>query len=288
MSAASYPSEQTQTAKPYGRVLLKLSGEVLMGDSPYGIDLDTLERMAKDIAEVVNSGIQLCLVIGGGNIFRGLSLASKGMDRASADYMGMLATVMNALAMQSALEKIDTLLKEQGLGMKDVVMMHVYLVGDPKKGNTLDFAGLQASYTKFFGTAEPFPKGRVRPFLPEYRVRHDDRSMNESVLARQRTRLRTGCRDTADSRRTAHPHRCPKARRSPNFSPAGKSNRSESRRNRQRVPPSPARPTAAAQRHPDSTELRHDRIRNAEPMIARDPVRCTIGPPDGRTQSKKS
>ena len=121
MSAASYPSEQTQTAKPYGRVLLKLSGEVLMGDSPYGIDLDTLERMAKDIAEVVNSGIQLCLVIGGGNIFRGLSLASKGMDRASADYMGMLATVMNALAMQSALEKIGVYTRVQSAIPMDAV-----------------------------------------------------------------------------------------------------------------------------------------------------------------------
>jgi len=90
----------------YRRVLLKVSGEVLMGDQAFGIDLNTLDAVAADIAEVTRQGIELCLVIGGGNIFRGLSMAGKGMERASADYMGMLATVMNALAMQSALEKI--------------------------------------------------------------------------------------------------------------------------------------------------------------------------------------
>ncbi len=90
---------------PYRRVLLKVSGEVLMGDAPFGIDMDTLEAVAGDVAAVVESGVQMCLVIGGGNIFRGVSMAGRGMERASADYMGMLATVMNALAMQSALEK---------------------------------------------------------------------------------------------------------------------------------------------------------------------------------------
>jgi uridylate kinase len=90
----------------YRRILLKVSGEVLMGDQAFGIDLKTLDLVARDIAEVVASGIELCLVVGGGNIFRGLSMAGRGMERASADYMGMLATVMNALALQSALEKI--------------------------------------------------------------------------------------------------------------------------------------------------------------------------------------
>jgi uridylate kinase len=90
----------------YRRILLKVSGEVLMGDQPFGIDLATLDAVAADIAEVSRSGVELCLVIGGGNIFRGLSMAGRGMERASADYMGMLATVMNALALQSALEKI--------------------------------------------------------------------------------------------------------------------------------------------------------------------------------------
>ncbi|ACG78189.1 uridylate kinase [Phenylobacterium zucineum HLK1] len=101
-------------AKPrYNRVLLKVSGEVLMGDQPFGIDTGTLERTAEDIAEVVRTGVQLCLVIGGGNIFRGVSLAGRGMERASADYMGMLATVMNALALQAALEKIGVYTRVQ-------------------------------------------------------------------------------------------------------------------------------------------------------------------------------
>ena len=95
---------------PYRRILLKVSGEVLMGEAPFGIDLATLDRVASDIAQVVRDGVQLCLVIGGGNIFRGVSMAGRGMERASADYMGMLATVMNALALQHALEKagVDT------------------------------------------------------------------------------------------------------------------------------------------------------------------------------------
>ncbi|MBR7619877.1 UMP kinase [Phenylobacterium sp. 20VBR1] len=98
-------------AKPrYKKILLKMSGEVLMGDALFGIDTKTIEAVAADIKEVVDAGVELCLVVGGGNIFRGVSLAGKGMDRASADYMGMLATVMNALALQGALEKagVDT------------------------------------------------------------------------------------------------------------------------------------------------------------------------------------
>ena len=90
----------------YRKVLLKVSGEVLMGDTPYGIDMKTVDAVAEEIAEVARLGVELCLVIGGGNIFRGLSGAAKGMERASADYMGMLATVMNAIAMQNALERI--------------------------------------------------------------------------------------------------------------------------------------------------------------------------------------
>ena len=94
-----------ETAPRYRKVLLKVSGEVLMGDQGYGIDMKTVDAVAAEIAEVVATGVELCLVIGGGNIFRGLSTAAKGMERASADYMGMLATVMNALAMQNALER---------------------------------------------------------------------------------------------------------------------------------------------------------------------------------------
>ena len=90
----------------YRKVLLKVSGEVLMGDQGYGIDMATVDTVAAAIGRVAKSGTEICLVIGGGNIFRGLSTAAADMERASADYMGMLATVMNALAMQNALEKI--------------------------------------------------------------------------------------------------------------------------------------------------------------------------------------
>jgi uridylate kinase len=89
----------------FTRVLLKISGESLAGDQGYGIDPLTINAIAKEISDVVAQGVQLALVIGGGNIFRGLAASSKGMDRASADYMGMLATVINSLAMQDALEK---------------------------------------------------------------------------------------------------------------------------------------------------------------------------------------
>jgi uridylate kinase len=91
----------------YRRVLLKVSGEALMGTQPYGIDVGTVERIAADVKDAVSIGAQVCMVVGGGNIFRGLAGAAEGIDRATADYMGMLATVMNALAMQAALERAD-------------------------------------------------------------------------------------------------------------------------------------------------------------------------------------
>jgi uridylate kinase len=93
-------------APTYKRVLLKLSGEALMGDGEYGLDPVTVKRVALDIQEAVKLGTQVCIVIGAGNIFRGVSGASEGMDRATADYMGMLATVINCLALQNALEQI--------------------------------------------------------------------------------------------------------------------------------------------------------------------------------------
>jgi uridylate kinase len=94
-------------ARPqYKRVLLKLSGEALAGEQKYGIDPITITSIAAEIKDVVDGGTEMALVIGGGNIFRGLAASSKGMDRASADYMGMLATMINSLAMQDALEKI--------------------------------------------------------------------------------------------------------------------------------------------------------------------------------------
>jgi uridylate kinase len=88
------------------RILLKLSGEALMGDGQYGIDPEIVVGMAAEVKAAKEQGLQVCLVIGGGNIFRGMAGAAKGMDRAQADYMGMLATVMNALAMQNALEQM--------------------------------------------------------------------------------------------------------------------------------------------------------------------------------------
>ena len=96
----------SQARKPYKRILLKVSGEAGAGGEGFGIDPRTLDAVAEDIAQVVRTGVEVCLVIGGGNIFRGALLAESGMERASADYMGMLATVMNALALQAALEKI--------------------------------------------------------------------------------------------------------------------------------------------------------------------------------------
>ncbi len=92
------------TAK-YGRVLLKLSGEALMGEAPYGIDPDVAKSIAQQLKRVLASDVQIAIVIGGGNIWRGLSASSKGMDRATADYMGMVATVLNGMALQDALEK---------------------------------------------------------------------------------------------------------------------------------------------------------------------------------------
>jgi len=93
------------TVPPYSRILLKLSGEALMGEQNYGIDPAVANRIAEDVSEIQRLGIQTSIVIGGGNIFRGLAASARGMDRSTADYMGMLATVINALALQDALEK---------------------------------------------------------------------------------------------------------------------------------------------------------------------------------------
>ncbi|MBM6700662.1 uridine monophosphate kinase, partial [Bifidobacterium pullorum subsp. saeculare] len=91
----------------YKRVLLKLSGEALMGEGRYGIDPEVTERLARQVKQLHDDGVQVGIVVGGGNIFRGLAGSANGMDRAQADYMGMLATVMNALALQDAFERLD-------------------------------------------------------------------------------------------------------------------------------------------------------------------------------------
>ena len=110
----------------YRRILLKLSGEALLGEQPYGIDTKVIEDIASQICEVHRMGVQIAIVNGGGNIFRGVSAASQGMDRSTADYMGMLATVMNALALQQALEKHGIATRVQSaIDMKEVAEPYI-------------------------------------------------------------------------------------------------------------------------------------------------------------------
>ncbi|MHB1480673.1 MAG: amino acid kinase family protein, partial [Acidithiobacillus ferrooxidans] len=108
----------------YSRILLKLSGEALMGDGQYGVDREVVQRIAREIKDVSDTGVQIAIVIGGGNIFRGMAKAAEGMDRATADYMGMLATVMNALAVQDALEHL-------GLPTRVLSALHIEQVAEP-------------------------------------------------------------------------------------------------------------------------------------------------------------
>lgn len=134
----------------YGRILIKLSGEALMGSQPYGIDTAVLLETAEEISEVHRLGTQIAIVIGGGNIFRGVSAASGGMDRSTADYMGMLATVMNALAMQDALEKFGISTRVQSaIDMKEVAEPYIRrrAIRHLEKGRIVIFAA---------GTGLPF------------------------------------------------------------------------------------------------------------------------------------
>lgn len=110
----------------YKRVLLKLSGEALMGKRSFGIDAGAVSLIASEIKEIVNLGIQLGVVVGGGNIFRGVEANARGMERTSADYMGMLATVINSLALQSALEKLDVSTRVQSaIEMKEIAEPYI-------------------------------------------------------------------------------------------------------------------------------------------------------------------
>jgi uridylate kinase len=110
----------------YKRVLLKLSGEALMGDDAFGINRETIERMVADIKSVVDLGVELAVVIGGGNIFRGVALGASGMDRATADYMGMMATVMNAMALQDAMRRAGVEARVQSaLNIEQVVEPYI-------------------------------------------------------------------------------------------------------------------------------------------------------------------
>ena len=137
-------------APQYKRVLLKLSGEALMGDGEYGIETATVNRIARDVKEVIDLGVDVCIVIGGGNIFRGISGAAQGMDRSTADYMGMLATVINALSVQNALEKIDVDTRVQSaIGMSVVCEKYIRrrAIRHMEKGRVVIFGA---------GTGNPF------------------------------------------------------------------------------------------------------------------------------------
>ena len=134
----------------YERILLKLSGESLLGDLTYGIDIDTANSIAEDIKEIQELGVQIAIMIGGGNIFRGIQGTKAGMDRASADYMGLLATIMNAIALQEALEKT-------GVAVRHICAIEVKAVAEPfirgrvirhlEKGRVIIFsAGLGSPY----------------------------------------------------------------------------------------------------------------------------------------------
>jgi len=134
----------------YARVLLKISGEALMGAEAYGIDIETVDRIAADVADAVRAGTQMCLVIGGGNIFRGLAGAAKGIERATADYMGMLATVMNALAVQAVLERMGIPTRVQSaIPMESVCEPYIRrrAIRHMEKGRVVIFAA---------GTGNPF------------------------------------------------------------------------------------------------------------------------------------
>ncbi|CAG0124187.1 uridylate kinase [Rhodocyclaceae bacterium] len=138
------------TAQPYKRILLKLSGEALMGDDSYGINRTVIERIVGEIGEIVALGVQVAVVIGGGNIFRGVAPAAAGMDRATADYMGMLATVMNAMALSDAM-------KRHGLECRVQSALNLEQVAEPFiRGKALRY--LEEGKVVIFGagTGNPF------------------------------------------------------------------------------------------------------------------------------------
>ncbi len=134
----------------YGRVLLKLSGEAFMGDLEYGIDPEAVNSIADQLKEVHDLGLEVAIVVGGGNIFRGMAASARGMDRATADYMGMLATVLNSLALQDALEKRDVYTRVQSaIGMQSVAEPYIRrrAVRHLEKGRVVIFAA---------GTGNPY------------------------------------------------------------------------------------------------------------------------------------
>ncbi len=126
MTAAPASNSTKKRNEPYKRVLLKLSGEALAGENGFGIDTDILNSIADELKTIRESGVEIAIVIGGGNIFRGIKGATSGMDRASADYMGMLATVLNALALQDALERKEVFTRVQSaIGMQELAEPYI-------------------------------------------------------------------------------------------------------------------------------------------------------------------
>lgn len=137
----------------YNRVLLKLSGEALMGSLAYGIEPAVVQAIAQEVSEVVKNGVQVAIVVGGGNIFRGIKGASAGMDRATADYVGMLATVMNAMTLQDALEQIGTPTRVQtAISMQEIAEPYIRrrAIRHLEKGRVVIFGG--GSGNPFFTT----------------------------------------------------------------------------------------------------------------------------------------
>lgn len=137
-------------SKKYKRVLLKLSGEALMGDKSYGIDHHGIHLIAGELKEIASMGVQIAMVIGGGNIFRGIDASAKGIERTAADYMGMLATVLNALAIQNALERLGVATRVQtAIEMRELAEPYIRrkAVRHLEKGRIVIFAG---------GTGNPF------------------------------------------------------------------------------------------------------------------------------------
>ena len=164
----------------YKRILLKLSGEALMGDDAYGINRATITRIVNEVKEVVDLGVQVAVVIGGGNIFRGVAPAAEGMDRATADYMGMLATVMNAMALQDAMKNI-------GLNARVQSALNIEQVAEPYiRGKAIRY--LEEGRVVIFGA------GTGNPFFTT-----DTAAALRGMEDRKRTRLtsRNRCRSYA-------------------------------------------------------------------------------------------
>src|SRR5450755_2559752 len=138
------------TAPKYRRILLKVSGEALMGAGNFGINIDVIDRIARDVQEAHAASIEICMVVGGGNIFRGLAGSAKGIDRSTADYMGMLATVMNALALQAGMERVGLISRVQSaIAMNNVCEPYIRrrAIRHMEKGRVVIFGA---------GTGNPF------------------------------------------------------------------------------------------------------------------------------------